>query len=151
MPILICVMDGWVAMWLGWESDCMSFLKSFSSSLLFILLATFYTPHDWIYIYTCIYILQYIIWYTCKYITKYVVYLVHHMYHIYIYVYCMSWMYHLYHIHKKTFAALFKRSVKNLGTQLADRREPEKHRDEAWLSGVQTWVLTMNNRDLTHL
>ena len=63
----------------------------------------------------------------------------------------MSWMYHLYHIHKKTFAVLFERSVKNLATQLADRREPEKHRDEAWRrTGVQTWVLTMNNRDLTN-
>ena len=46
-------------MWLGWESDCMSFLKSFSSSLLFILLAIFYTPMTE-YIYICIYVFYYI-------------------------------------------------------------------------------------------
>ena len=48
-----------MAMWLGWESDCMSFLKSFSSSLLFILLAIFYTPMTE-YIYICIYVFYYI-------------------------------------------------------------------------------------------
>ena len=55
------------------------------------------------------------------------------------------------HVLNVSFAELFERSVKNLATQLADRRGAATDRNSPWLSGwLQTWVLKMENRDFTN-
>ena len=79
-------------------------------------------PHDWIYIYYIIIYIYCNIFTHVSILRNLMLYTLYIICTIYIYMYCMSWMYHLYHIHKKTFAVLFDRSVKNLATQLADRR-----------------------------
>ena len=143
-------MDGWVAMWLGWESDCMSFLKSFSSSLLLILLAIFYTPMtEYIYIYYNIYIYCNIFTHVSilRNLMLYTLYIICTIY-IYICIACLECIICITYTRKHSPCSSTGRSR----TLLRSWRTGEfkKHRDEPWLSGVQTWVLTMNNRDLTN-
>ena len=104
-------------------------------------------PHDWIYIYIIIYIYCNIFTHVSI-LRNLMLYTLYIICTIYICIACLECIICITYTRKHSPCSSTGRSR----TLLRSWRTGEfkKHRDEPWLSGVQTWVLTMNNRDLTN-